>query len=122
MGRFVRFGLPPIAVAALIFALSSRSSLPGPSVTGLDKVAHAVAFATLAWFTARGLFGYRVARLTSAVLGALLATLYGVSDEWHQSFVPGRMTDPADLVADALGASVAAFAWFRFRHSPSESR
>ncbi|MDQ3263027.1 MAG: VanZ family protein [Myxococcota bacterium] len=116
MGRFVRFGLPPIAVAALIFALSSRSSLPGPGVVGLDKVAHAVAYATLAWLTARGLFGYRVERLTAAVLGALLATLYGVSDEWHQSFVPGRMTDPADLVADALGASVAAFAWFRFRH------
>jgi VanZ family protein len=33
---------------------------------------------------------------------------YGVTDEWHQSFVPGRSADAIDLVADAVGAGLAA--------------
>jgi len=117
MGRFARFGLPPIAVAALLFGLSAQSSLPGPQVVGFDKLAHAAVYGLLAWLTARALFEYRLARTVAAVLGALLAVLYGASDEWHQASVPGRMPDAADLVADTLGASLAAFAWFRFRHS-----
>jgi VanZ family protein len=33
-----------------------------------------------------------------------VAILYGLSDEWHQSFVPGRTPDVWDLVVDAIGA------------------
>ena len=40
-------------------------------------------------------------------LAVLLATLYGVTDEGHQWFVPGRTAEVADLVADAVGAAVA---------------
>ena len=46
---------------------------------------------------------------TATVIGAvLIASLYGVSDEYHQRFVPGRMFDVLDMVADALGASAGA--------------
>ena len=37
-----------------------------------------------------------------------IASLYGVTDEFHQSFVPGRMCDPADWLTDTLGASLGA--------------
>lgn len=37
-------------------------------------------------------------------LAALIAALYGLTDEWHQSFVPGRNSDALDVLADAVGA------------------
>jgi VanZ family protein len=35
-----------------------------------------------------------------------LAVLYGLSDEWHQSFVPGRTPDVVDILTDAIGAAI----------------
>lgn len=41
-------------------------------------------------------------------LGAIiLAALYGISDEFHQSFVVGRTMQAADMLVDSLGAAVA---------------
>ena len=53
------------------------------------------------------------ARWRTAALGALVTVAFGVSDEIHQSFVPGRDADVLDVVADALGAAVGAagYAW-----------
>ena len=42
------------------------------------------------------------------------ALLYGVSDEFHQSFVPGRTLSGTDLLADVLGAVVAVTLWLAF--------
>ena len=36
-----------------------------------------------------------------------ISTIYGVTDEVHQMFVPLRTADLADLAADALGAAAA---------------
>lgn len=112
--RFFWFGLPPVLVAATIFALSSQSSLPAPDVVGWDKLAHALAFGTLSLTCGRALFAYGRSRLTAAVLGAAIAIVYGLTDELHQASVPGRSPDVLDLVADAVGAMVAAFVWFRW--------
>ncbi len=43
--------------------------------------------------------GWRV-----VVAAVVLASVYGVTDEFHQSFVPGRMPDPADWAMDTAGA------------------
>lgn len=48
----------------------------------------------------------RLSLLTIAAIG--LASLYGVSDEFHQLFVPGRLCDPADWLTDTLGATLGA--------------
>lgn len=102
--------LPVLAWMGLIFALSSRSKLPrspgiGPDLVGI--AGHFTVYAVLAallWWTlpAKDLAPWQ--RFALALVGAVA---YGVSDEWHQSFVPGR--DPAllDLVVDALGAMFA---------------
>jgi len=50
----------------------------------------------------------------------LLATAYGVTDEYHQSFVPGRTADPMDVVKDLAGAA-AACALYRWRTSRGAS-
>ncbi len=94
----------PVALAAVIFAWSSRSRVPdvGDWIPHFDKVVH---------FAVYGLLGVLVCRLgrgaRAAVLAVVLTSAYGVTDEWHQSFVPGRSAELADWVADTLGALAA---------------
>ena len=110
MTRRVRVWGPAWATMVLIFVLSSMSGL-GPIPCGVDDgVAHALQYAVLAALLLRGLAGarWRGVRVRAAALAVLLATLYGVTDEAHQWFVPGRTAEVTDLVADALGAAVAA--------------
>ena len=42
-----------------------------------------------------------------ALAAVLVATLYGISDEAHQAFVPGRYPDRFDVLADCVGATLA---------------
>ena len=110
MTRRVRVWGPAWATMVLIFVLSSISGL-GPIPGGVDDgVAHALQYAVLAALLLRGLAGarWRGVKVRAAALAVLLATLYGVTDEAHQRFVPGRTAEVTDLVADALGAAVAA--------------
>ena len=96
-----------LAWAALIFWQSETTGaggLLGRLPDGSDKVAHAIGYLALSAF------------LTLATgrpaLAAALAALYGVTDEVHQAFVPGRRSDALDVVADAVGAAVGAWlAW-----------
>ena len=110
MTRRVRVWGPAWATMVLIFVLSSISGL-GPIPGGVDDgVAHALQYAVLAALLLRGLAGarWRGVKVRAAALAVLLATLYGVTDEAHQRFVPGRTAEVTDLVADALGAAVGA--------------
>ncbi|MEE2612835.1 MAG: VanZ family protein [Acidobacteriota bacterium] len=110
MTRRVRVWGPAWVTMVLIFVLSSISGL-GPIPGGVDDgVAHALQYAVLAALLLRGLAGarWRGVGVRVAALAVLLATLYGVTDEAHQWFVPGRTAEVTDLVADALGAAVAA--------------
>lgn len=95
-----------LAWAAVIFALSSLPAtdirLDLPNVPGLDKVAHVVLFGILAALLAQALRG--AGEVRSIVLAVVLASAYGVTDEWHQSSVPGRDADVYDWGADTIGA------------------
>lgn len=100
--------VPALAWALIIFVLSSQPTLPNPA--GIDdKPAHAATYGVLAVACLIGLAGARAGRVSGrlALVAWVLATLYGVSDEWHQSFVPGRTPDVADVLADAVGAALA---------------
>lgn len=105
--RLIDVGLA-LGYAGLIFFLSSQSSFPVPrGIFSFDKVIHLVEYAVLALLVARALRPW-----PHAAFGAIvLATLYGVSDEFHQSFVPGRSSDPYDAIADGLGALLGAAAF-----------
>jgi VanZ family protein len=107
--------IPALLWVGLIFLLSSQPSLPSPDNIS-DKQAHAFTYGMLAWLCLMGLTGWRWRRVAGASLVAafLMAVAYGVSDELHQSFVPGRTPDVADVAADAAGAAIAlaaAWAW-----------
>ena len=107
--------LPAVLCAAAIFLLSSQPTLPSTgNVT--DKQAHALAYGSLAFLCLMGLTRWQWRRIAgTAVLTAfVLAVLYGISDEIHQMFVPGRTSELADVLADATGAAIAvgaAWAW-----------
>lgn len=47
-----------------------------------------------------------------APLSLLIAGLYGVSDEVHQYFVPGRSASAYDALADVLGAGLVCGLWY----------
>jgi VanZ family protein len=110
--------LPVILWMALIFIGSSILKPEGePGLGPWDKLAHMIAYGGLAWLIACALFPDSAVGWKQISLVVLLATLYGVSDEFHQSFVPGREASLGDLAADASGALLAAclLYWLRSR-------
>jgi VanZ family protein len=108
--RLLRAGWPALAWAAVIFILSHQSRpLPiTPPITHFDKVLHAGAYCLLAVFAARALRTAGLAGRRALWITVVVASLYGASDELHQSFVPGRDPDPLDWAADTAGAVLGA--------------
>jgi VanZ family protein len=92
------------AYAALIFVLSSQPDpLPVLTQNVWDKAIHFVEYGTLGLLVAVALRTSGASLRRAALLGAVLASVYGASDEFHQWFVPGREADPRDWLADTLG-------------------
>ncbi len=99
--------VPSVLWATLIFRLSA---IPGSDVPPGD-------YGSLAHFTVYAVLGallfLALAREQGAVRAACLAVVissaYGVTDEVHQAFVPGRVPDVVDWGLDTLGAGVGAF-------------
>jgi len=110
--------IPAILVMIALFKLST---LPGndPFLNSIhlgDKIEHFIAYFVLGitfciwipskkWFAKLFVYG---------VLVVFLCTLFGASDEYHQSFVPGRSADLYDLTVDLAGGIVAVFMYFLF--------
>ena len=111
-----------------LWILSSRSTLPQVQVfPGVDKILHFTAYAALA--AAAGLWFSRESRLRrprrAFLLCVAVASVYGVIDEFHQHFVPGRTSDLWDWVADTLGGAAGAaaiVAFTRFWESRTQRR
>ena len=101
----------------VIFALSATPSLRSPFEPFLDlilrKLAHIGEYGVLTVL----LFGalrIHIAREAHALLIAVLvAVLYACSDEWHQTFVPGREGSLRDVAIDGVGVLGAALCFFR---------
>ena len=101
--------LPVVVYMAAIFVASSSSNPPVPSdVT--DVSLHTVAYFGLTMRLIRALARGAWSGVTLTTLAAAwaIAVLYGVTDEWHQSFVPNRQAELRDVGSDAIGAFVAA--------------
>ena len=110
---------PAMGLMAAIYFVSDRSDAPRLMGGIPDVLAHAAAYTVLGAATLRGLAGARRAAATAraALFAAVLAAAYGMADEFHQSFVPGRTAELRDVLADALGAAAGAalgWAWSNF--------
>ena len=108
MRQFLYRWLPPLAWMGLNFVLSAQSNLPrapGPWLdTLLKKTGHALSYGVLAWLYQRALRQRIRAPTTLRVVSIALAVAYGLSDEYHQTFVPGRRGRLLDVAVDGVGA------------------
>jgi VanZ family protein len=110
---------PIIIYCLLIFLQSSYPSLEQtPDLPYMDKILHGGAYALLGFLFFRALRTMRIGNriLLLIFISSLLSTLYGVSDEIHQHFVPSRDADIMDVVADLTGSAMGACgAWLIYK-------
>jgi len=103
----------PVVLATVIVGASGQGQVAAPHIVNFDKLAHGAIFGLLATLVARNGFGPG-----RAWVPIVAVSLFGLTDEWHQSFTPGRSVEFADWAADTLGAVVAVtaythWAWYR---------
>ncbi|HEC66041.1 MAG TPA: VanZ family protein [bacterium] len=124
--HFMRYWMPLILYAGLIFTLSSFSLPPSKvEIPFIDKFIHLVEYGILGFLFYRALRASRfppkadqpLAEAKVFILSIIFSILYALSDEIHQYFVPGREFDLWDLAADSLGIILAAL-YLKRRQNP----
>ncbi|MDQ7089601.1 MAG: VanZ family protein [Methylococcales bacterium] len=99
----------------LIFWLSHQPALPVPMLfSHQDKLHHATAYFIMAMLTWRALRHFLRQPIWIISLSIIFCSAYGLTDEWHQSFIDGRHADIKDWVADTFGASLALLILYKF--------
>ncbi len=113
---FVRL-IPMIVVMGIIFFLSHQSGdqLDIPDIPFIDKIAHFVVYAVLAGtiLLVPSQELKRTRPVLMIVLTVSLCFMYGIGDEFHQSFIPNRFVSGADVLTDTLGALCLSLFWLK---------
>jgi VanZ family protein len=104
-----------IGVSSYCVLIFLASSIPGSDVDtgppGVDKLLHLIEYLILSFL----LYSAMRAQRPDASPGGIfifvfiLSTLYGISDEIHQLYVPLRECDPLDMVLDGVGSALGAY-------------
>ena len=105
--RLIKYWLPVIIYAILIFYLSSLTGKDLPDLfSGQDILAHLIEYACFALLINRALKAYSPKLIHSKRIlwVCVIAIIYAASDEFHQSFVAGRNSSLFDLFLDAMGS------------------
>lgn len=99
-----------LVLETILSSLSSLPHIPGMGFAHADKVVHTT------YFFLSGLSGVQAlhfwegwSRKKAGLMIVLVVAIYGVADEFHQSFVPHRSPEALDLLADVTGATMAAW-------------
>lgn len=80
-----------------------------------DKIAHMGIYGMLGFLLSRAAHqGWNWKWKQTALFAVVISSIYGVTDEWHQSFVPGRSVEAEDWAADTLGAVLAQVVYYYF--------
>lgn len=116
LDKTISLWLPVILWALLIFMFSAHPTNSVSQVQLADfavkKTAHIVEYAIFATLFYRALYSSGVSKKEAAVYSVILAILYGASDEFHQSFTPGREPKLRDVFFDTTGAFAAIYSIF----------
>lgn len=104
--RFI-YKVPAILYAILIFWLSSipQDEMPKMALLRFDKLLHLLEYTIFGMLLMLAFTSNNSRRVTERAPLFTLTTgiLYGITDELHQWFVPGRFVSVFDLLADAIG-------------------
>lgn len=144
-GEFVRIWLPVVLWAAFIFFMSAhtgddlsygdgffslvkrwlsdvQAAVLGPGVDLVSSLGHFCEYLVFGALLTRAVGVDRERSLAVAFAAAVVAaSAYGVTDELHQLFVPGRMCDPADWLVDTVGAAMGSLLWIAFSRTPGRA-
>jgi nitroreductase len=107
----------PFLIMAVLYWLSALPGTPLPDdpeiyalfywiSPSLQNALHVPAYAALAWAWHWALRAWLRVSGAQAIGACAIASAYGVFDEWHQSFVPGRYASFTDVVLDVAGAAL----------------
>ena len=126
MTRLLTHWLPVAAWMGLIFFVSNQPDLQPPGPPGMADLiadsAHFLEYLVLGLLLARATgTSERPTPLVQKAAIWFAASLYGVTDELHQGFVPGRTVSGLDVAVDALGACIGiaiAVWWERKERAP----
>ena len=105
--RFVFYWLPVVLYCLLIYIQSDKPTPEMiPSFQFVDKLLHFAAYGILGILFYRAYQTLRIRDNTKLLmlLSVVSASLYGISDEIHQYYVPFREAEVADAIADMIGA------------------
>ena len=114
MARFLRFWFPVIIYSGIIFYVSSIPNLQAPfGIFNIDKIIHILEYTLFGFLLARAIIlsGHVSSKNVIWALVMAGSFLYGLSDEYHQSFVIGREASWGDLLADMVGGSLGAMVY-----------
>lgn len=106
------FWTPVIIWAGVIFLFSTLVVVKSPEFNLLDfiikKSAHFVEYGILALLFYRALVNTAdFSKKKAGILALLFVVFYGISDEYHQSFTPGREPTVRDVAIDSFGGVTA---------------
>lgn len=110
----------PLLWAAVLFIQSSIPDLDSPVrlTKWDDKWAHVLIYLPLGFLLLGALARARAGRGSGTLLlmTFALGSLYGITDEIHQYFVPGRHMDWRDAAADSLGVMLGGLLYLKLRN------
>lgn len=108
--RFLYYWIPPFLWMAFIFFLSSRHSVSVTHTFVFDfiifKTLHVIEYATLYFLLYRALHSTKLSFSSQYWGAAVIAALYAMSDEFHQSFTPSRTPTVRDVLIDIGGIMI----------------
>jgi VanZ family protein len=117
--KFLIYWLPLIIYCLAIYMQSGR---PGPEkmpdVRFLDKFLHFGAYGLLGvlFFRAYETLPLKKFKNLLIFISMASATLYGISDEIHQYFVPTRHADIMDVIANTIGSVCGVYIYSRWKN------
>ena len=114
---FLYYWLPLLLYCILIYSLSSNKYPSNvPQIFFMDKLIHFFAYAFLGLLVIRAFSTIRLKEnmVLLIIISIFLSTLYGLSDEIHQYFVPYRCADINDIFANLFGSAFGVYLYYFF--------
>jgi VanZ family protein len=117
---FIKYWLPFLLWAVIIYSFSSNPTVSTSEVHWQDfvikKTAHVIEYFIFTLLLYRALRQSKIKNRRAVFLAILVAFVYGMSDEFHQSFTPGREPKIRDVLIDTSGSLL--FFLFLYKIAP----